>query len=239
MNASNGTFASTITGPRPTVGDAIYDMLMEAVFDGRLAPGERINDISLANELGVSRTPVREALQKLRSVGIVESEPNRFTRIAAVTPEQVRDRLVVWTALMEPLIREVVGDISKSILRGMGQQHKKFAQAVSNLQGIEPDDAHLESRMREAREIAEANFKFFTAITPLSANKELVRALETEQHVIRLGSLSLPNWIDLAALSLIQESFLSGATDGDGDVMSGSIRRLSLLAIPGTDAQQG
>ena len=70
--------------PRGAVlGDEVYARLGEAILDGRLAPGERLRDHELAERLGVSRTPVREALQRLERIGLVEVSPNRYTRVIA------------------------------------------------------------------------------------------------------------------------------------------------------------
>ena len=59
----------------------MYARLGEAILDGSLAPGERLRDHELAERLGVSRTPVREALQRLERTGLVEVAPNRYTRV--------------------------------------------------------------------------------------------------------------------------------------------------------------
>jgi DNA-binding GntR family transcriptional regulator len=70
--------------PRGAVlGDEVYALLGEAILDGRLAAGERLRDQELAERLGVSRTPVREALQRLERTGLVEVAPNRYTRVSS------------------------------------------------------------------------------------------------------------------------------------------------------------
>lgn len=69
--------------PRGTVlGDEVYALLGEAILDGSLAAGERLRDQELAERFGVSRTPVREALQRLARAGLVEVAPNRYTRVS-------------------------------------------------------------------------------------------------------------------------------------------------------------
>ena len=69
--------------PRGAVlGDEVYALLGEAILDGRLPAGERLRDQELAERLGVSRTPVREALQRLERTGLVEVAPNRYTRVS-------------------------------------------------------------------------------------------------------------------------------------------------------------
>jgi DNA-binding GntR family transcriptional regulator len=67
---------------KATLRDAIYETLHEWIVDGTLHPGERVRDAELAEHLGVSRTPVREALQQLAHEGLVETTANRWTRIA-------------------------------------------------------------------------------------------------------------------------------------------------------------
>ncbi|MCR2808281.1 MULTISPECIES: GntR family transcriptional regulator [unclassified Microbacterium] len=64
------------------LGDEVYSLLGEAILDGRLSAGERLRDQELAGQLGVSRTPVREALQRLERTGLVEVFPNRYTRVS-------------------------------------------------------------------------------------------------------------------------------------------------------------
>ena len=69
--------------PRGTIlGDEVYRVLGEAILDERLAPGERLRDVELAERLGVSRTPVREALQRLERIGMVQVSANRWTRVS-------------------------------------------------------------------------------------------------------------------------------------------------------------
>lgn len=78
--------------PRGTVlGDEVYTTLSEAILDGTLSPGERLRDHDLAERLGVSRTPVREALQRLARSGLVEVSPNRYTRVSIPDEREIRD----------------------------------------------------------------------------------------------------------------------------------------------------
>lgn len=69
------------------LADIIYDRLCASVIDGTLAPGERVRDGELAEQLGVSRMPVREALQRLERQGLIEMVASRYTRVTDVTPE--------------------------------------------------------------------------------------------------------------------------------------------------------
>lgn len=60
--------------------------MLAAIIDGTLVPGERLNDDELVPWLGVSRTPIREAIAKLHTWGVVEMEANRYTRVASKDP---------------------------------------------------------------------------------------------------------------------------------------------------------
>lgn len=71
--------------------DDAYRQLGEAIVDGRLQPGDRLRDVELAVLMGISRTPVREALQRLERIGLVEVAANRYTRVAALSDRARRD----------------------------------------------------------------------------------------------------------------------------------------------------
>jgi DNA-binding GntR family transcriptional regulator len=79
---------------------AATELIREAIIDGRLAPGERLKEEELARELGISRTPVREALLLLQADGLVEATPNRGATVRAHTAEDLDD-LYQLRALLE------------------------------------------------------------------------------------------------------------------------------------------
>jgi DNA-binding GntR family transcriptional regulator len=68
-----------------SLADRAYAALLNAIVGGELPPGHRLRDVELAGQLGVSRTPVREALSRLAAEGIVEIQPNRGARVATWT----------------------------------------------------------------------------------------------------------------------------------------------------------
>lgn len=74
--------ATTEAGPRRLLRDVVFEKMLAAIVDGTLEPGERLNDDQLVKWLGVSRTPVREAIAQLHTYGLVEIEANRFTRVS-------------------------------------------------------------------------------------------------------------------------------------------------------------
>lgn len=68
---------------RISLSDEAYVRIEAAIMDGTLEPGERLRDADLVEWLGISRTPIRHALDRLAEQGLVEMERNRFTRVAA------------------------------------------------------------------------------------------------------------------------------------------------------------
>src|SRR4051794_28317614 len=84
---------------RTLLRDAAYVRLRDAILDGTLAPGEQLRDAELVAWLGLSRTPIREALARLEQQGLVESAPNRWTRVAPIDRDDARDAFEVVAAL--------------------------------------------------------------------------------------------------------------------------------------------
>jgi DNA-binding GntR family transcriptional regulator len=85
--------------------DSVYDRIRIAILDGELAPGAVMSQVVLADELGVSRTPLREALRMLQSEGLVEAEPNRRVRVAPLTTEDLEQLCVMRIALESTALR--------------------------------------------------------------------------------------------------------------------------------------
>ncbi|WP_221586011.1 GntR family transcriptional regulator [Microbacterium sp. G2-8] len=81
------TPAEDISTPSKRLADVVYERLCDAIVDGTYTPGQRIRDAELAETLGVSRMPVREALQRLERQGLIEMVASRFTRVTPVTPD--------------------------------------------------------------------------------------------------------------------------------------------------------
>ncbi|MGQ9857888.1 MAG: GntR family transcriptional regulator [Thermodesulfobacteriota bacterium] len=77
--------------PRRSIRESVYSRLKARILSGELAPGERLAEEHLAEELGVSRTPVREALQKLATEGFIRPLPTRGFRVAGDSREEMVD----------------------------------------------------------------------------------------------------------------------------------------------------
>lgn len=84
---------------RHLLRDTAYEQIRDAIVSGTLAPGERLHDAELCTWLSLSRTPVREALARLEEEGLVETVPQRYTRVAPLEPADAHDTFPVLAAL--------------------------------------------------------------------------------------------------------------------------------------------
>jgi len=85
--------------PRAVAGTDVADALRLAILDGTLPPGTRLAQLQIAEVMGTSRTPVREALQKLHSWGLVDLVVNHAAVVRRIGHCQYRDAFVVWAEL--------------------------------------------------------------------------------------------------------------------------------------------
>lgn len=79
--------------------DVVFNTLRKAILTGQLKPGERLMEVHLASRLGVSRTPIREAIRKLELEGLVIMIPRRGAEVARITEKSLKDVLEVRRAL--------------------------------------------------------------------------------------------------------------------------------------------
>ena len=79
--------------------DVVFRTLRQAILKGDLKPGERLLEVHLAERLGVSRTPIREAIRKLELEGLVLMIPRRGAEVARISQKSLQDVLEVRRAL--------------------------------------------------------------------------------------------------------------------------------------------
>lgn len=115
---------------RRLLRDDVYHRLRDAIVDGSLAPGEQLRDGELAAWLGVSRTPVREALLRLAEAGLVIAQPGRSTTVSALNVRDVREARDVVAAMHELAVREAVGSLTEAHLDAMRQANDRFRAAI-------------------------------------------------------------------------------------------------------------
>lgn len=115
---------------RSLLRDDAYRAIRDAIVDGTLAPGERLNDGDLAHWLGVSRTPVREALARLEQAGLVRTKPGRYTMVSPLDVRALRGAQAVTTAMHELAVREALPNLSAAELGAMRAANARFAAAL-------------------------------------------------------------------------------------------------------------
>ena len=115
---------------RTLLRDRAYRMVRDAIVTGELAPGAVIRDAELAERVGLSRTPVREALARLADDGLVETKPHSWTRVRPLVMREVRDALVVVRAMHELAVRLSVPLMTERHHGLMRAANKRFAAAL-------------------------------------------------------------------------------------------------------------
>jgi DNA-binding GntR family transcriptional regulator len=110
--------------------EVVFNTLRKAILTGELKPGERLMEIHLANQLGVSRTPIREAIRKLELEGLVVMMPRRGAEVAQITEKSLRDVLEVRRSL-DALCAELACDrISEEELGELKAACEEFEKAA-------------------------------------------------------------------------------------------------------------
>lgn len=116
---------------RTLLRDDVFRRLRDAIVDCTFLPGEQLKDVDLAEWLGVSRTPVREALLRLAASGLVIAKPGRSTTVSAIDPKAVRDARDVVAAMHVLAVREMAGNATDTELDRMRDANRRFAKALS------------------------------------------------------------------------------------------------------------
>ena len=142
--------------------DVVFNTLRQAILRGELKQGERLMEIQLANKLGVSRTPIREAIRKLELEGLVLMIPRKGAEVAEITEKSLRDVLEVRRALEELSVQLACEKITKEEIRELERVAKEFQQVVKS---------------SDITEIAEVDVRFHDIIYTATDNQKLIQLL--------------------------------------------------------------
>jgi DNA-binding GntR family transcriptional regulator len=115
---------------RSLLRDDVYTRLRDAIVDGTLSPGEQLRDHELAVWLGVSRTPVREALLRLGQAGLVVTAPGRSTSVSTLDARAIRQAQAVVAAMHRLAVQEAVAQLTDEDLEAMREANARFAAAM-------------------------------------------------------------------------------------------------------------
>lgn len=138
--------------------DVVFKTLRQAILTGQLEPGERLMEIQLAKRLGVSRTPIREAIRKLELEGLVTMVPRKGARVAQITQKSMKDVLEVRVALDALAVQLACERITEEELEHLRWAGAEFERAV---------------RTKDATQIAQADVVFHDCILKASGNDRL------------------------------------------------------------------
>jgi DNA-binding GntR family transcriptional regulator len=157
--------------PRRTLlRDDVYLRLRDAIVDGTLVPGERLRDQELAAWLGVSRTPVREALLRLGQAGLVQAAPGRSTTVATLDARAVRDAQSVVAAMHRLAVEQAVPQLGGADITAMREANGRFAAAL---------------RRGDADGAIAADDQFHAVAVRAAANEAIETVLEQFTPVLR------------------------------------------------------
>ena len=110
--------------------DVVFNTLRQAILTGEMEPGERLMEIQLANKLGVSRTPIREALRKLELEGLVLMIPRKGAEVAEITIKDLEDVLEVRAALEELAVCDACENITEEQILALKEAADNFQAAL-------------------------------------------------------------------------------------------------------------
>lgn len=112
--------------------DVVFNTLRNAILTGELSPGERLMEIKLADKLGVSRTPIREAIRKLELEGLVVNTPRKGAEVANISAEDLRDVLEVRRSLEILSITLACKKMTDEELLAMYENIKSFKHSIES-----------------------------------------------------------------------------------------------------------
>nr|WP_106788933.1 GntR family transcriptional regulator [Massilistercora timonensis] len=142
--------------------DVVFNTLRQAILRGELKPGERLMEIQLANKLGVSRTPVREAIRKLELEGLVLMIPRKGAEVADISEKSLKDVLEVREALEELAARLACDKITKEGINRLKEAAQDFRSALKS---------------NDITQMAEADVRFHDVICNATENQKLGQLL--------------------------------------------------------------
>lgn len=138
--------------------DVVFNTLRNAILRGDLKPGERLMEMHLANKLGVSRTPIREAIRMLEQEGLAVTIPRKGAQVAKMTEKDLQDVLEIRDALDELAVSMACQRMTLELLLELKEAMKDF---------------EIATRSGDVRKIVEADEAFHNVIYRMADNPKL------------------------------------------------------------------
>jgi DNA-binding GntR family transcriptional regulator len=201
--------------------DDAYRAIRDAIIDGTFAPGERLSDTDLIGWLGVSRTPIREALSRLEQAGLVQTKPGRFTIVSPLDVRKTRSAQSVAAAIHELAVREAVPQMSDDDLDAMREANARFATALR----------HNDVEAALAADDAFHAVAVAASLNPI-ASSVLDQVAPLVRRAERLRFSSLTGRSSVALHQKIIDRCAAGDAEGAGAVARANWQTLQLLDEP-------
>lgn len=192
-----------VVGRSRSLADEAADSLRDLVLSGGLAPGERLNEVRLAAELGISRAPLREALQQLRGEGLLRGVPRRGSFVVALTVDDIVDVYELRAAIEGRAARLLATRLDPAGLRALRRSLARIERAARN---------------GDAAEVRTHDLAFHEAICRLSGNKRLHQVFLGNVPMLR-SLLKLDEFLYASQPELAREHevLLAAIESGDSD----------------------
>jgi DNA-binding GntR family transcriptional regulator len=184
--------------------EQVLDLLREAILDFRFEPGQRLIERELIEEIGVSRTTIREVIRELETEGLVTTIPQRGVQVVVPTQQEASEIYEVRAALEGFAARRFVERASDEQVAALRAAAEHYAQTVAAGATI--------------RQILEAKDKFYAVLVDGARNQAIATILSTLQarvRAMRAASLSRPGRPEAAAAELL--ALVSAAERRDAD----------------------
>jgi len=179
------SLANSSTIDRKTIADQVYDHIKRLILSGALTGGEKIPEVRIADQLGVSRTPVREAIRKLTDYGLVALKPLSYALVATINPKEARDISTVRLALEKLSFRSFAAVATEEALADLLALAGKCKQASRD--GDRVGAFELDSRLHLQIAHGADNVELFRMLRTIDARLQLLRL---KQH-LPLQTLSI------------------------------------------------
>jgi DNA-binding GntR family transcriptional regulator len=186
---------------RAMLRDQIKDVLLQRILDGHYSPGQRIVEIRVAEEFGVSQAPVREALRELEILRLVVSEPFRGARVRDVGPDEIAEAYPVRAAL-----EELAARFAAPALAGRAAP---LAAEIDGMRAAAADD--------DLHRFVRHDVAFHRVFVDASANRTLIQVWESLHVDLRTRVTLVQHVAELADVAESHVAIMDALAAGDAD----------------------
>ena len=191
--------------------DVVFNTLREAILRGDLVPGERLMELQLAAKLGVSRTPIREAIRMLEQEGLAITIPRKGAIVAGMTEKDMQDVLEIREALEELSVQVACDKITDEEVAKLRENMENFETSLKS---------------GDIKRMAEADVEFHDVIYQATDNPKLINMLNNlQEQMYRYRVEYLKNPSNHEQLLREHEAIYRGIMEKDKDAVTEMIRK--------------